>query len=77
MLFVRANEEENNHYLQTLKNSGIWKVYCGEETHEQISEFSGFNLSNWIESNVQWQEDLENETLLYFRENDLEKYLTW
>ncbi len=33
MLFVRAKEDENNHYLQTLKNSGIWDVYCGEEQY--------------------------------------------
>lgn len=77
MLFVRAQEDENNHYLQTLKNSEIWDVYCGEETYEQIKTYSGFDLASWINGNIQWQNDLEQETLAYFAENDLEKYLSW
>lgn len=40
-LFVRAAEADNNHYLQTLKKSGIWDVYCGPETYEQIDKYSG------------------------------------
>ncbi len=77
MLFVRANEDENNHYLQTLKNSEIWSVFCGEETYQQISEYSGFNLAEWIQDNIDWSSDLTEDTVQYFRENDLEKYLTW
>lgn len=77
MLFVRANEDDNNHYLQTLKNSGIWDVYCGEETYQQISEYSGFNLAEWIQENIDWSNDLSDDTIQYFRDNDLEKYLTW
>ena len=77
MLFVRAKEDENNHYLQTLKNSGIWDVYCGEETYEQIKNYSGFDLASWIVENIQWQNDLEQDTLAYFNENDLIKYLSW
>lgn len=77
MLFVRANEDDNNHYLQTLKSSGIWDVYCGEETYQQISEYSGFNLAEWIQENIDWSSDLSDDTIQYFRDNDLEKYLTW
>jgi len=77
MLFVRAQEDDNNHYLQTLKNSGIWDVYCAEETYEQIKAYSGFDLMAWINGNIEWQNDFEQETLAYFNENDLEKYLSW
>lgn len=77
MLFVRANEDDNNHYLQTLKNSGIWGVYCGNETYAKIHEYSGFNLAQWITENISWSEDLSRETHAYFEENDLTKYLTW
>ena len=77
MLFVRANEDDNNHYLQTLKKSGIWEVYCGSETYEQIAKYSGFDLSAWIKTNIDWSGDLSAETIQYFKENDLEKYLTW
>ena len=77
MLFVRAAEDENNHYLQTLKNSGIWEVFCASETYDKIYEYSGFNLSEWINSNIDWHNDLDSETLSYFEKNDLIKYLSW
>ncbi len=77
MLFVRAAEDENNHYLQTLKNSGIWEVFCASETYGKIYEYSGFNLSEWINSNIDWHNDLDSETLSYFKKNDLIKYLSW
>ena len=77
LLFVRANEDENNHYLQTLKHSGIWEVFCGDETYEQIKKYSGFDLSLWINSHIQWEQDLDEETLTHFHDNDLIKYLSW
>ncbi len=77
MLFVRANEDDNNHYLQTLKNSGIWNVYCGAYTYSKIKEYSGFDLANWIESNISWETDFSQETIEHFDKNDLMKYLTW
>ena len=45
LLFVISKEENNNHYLQTLKKSGLWSVFCGQETHGQIKNFTGFDLS--------------------------------
>lgn len=36
ILFVRQPEEQNNHYLQTLKNSGYWDVYCAQDTYQAI-----------------------------------------
>ena len=77
LLFVRADEDDNNHYLQTLKNSGIWGVFCGHETYNKIHEYSGFNLSNWISENISWSEDLSRETHEHFESNNLTKYLTW
>lgn len=76
-LFVRAAEDDNNHYLQTLKKSGIWDVYCGSETYERIHGYSGFNLASWIENNIDWSSDFDSETTQYLKDNDLEKYLTW
>jgi len=77
MLFVRAEEDDNNHYLQTLKNSAIWDVYCAKETYNKIHEYSGFNLTQWIENNIDWNNDLDSETLSSFQKNDLTKYLSW
>jgi GH15 family glucan-1,4-alpha-glucosidase len=77
LLFVRAEEDDNNHYLQTLKNSEIWDVYCGNETYKQIETYSGFDLASWIATNIKWEKDLDQDTLAHFNENDLVKYLLW
>lgn len=76
-LFVRAEEEENNHYLQTLKNSKVWEVYCGQATYAKIREHSGFDLSSWISQHIEWPTDLSSETYTFFKDKDLVKYLTW
>lgn len=77
MLFVRSAEDENNHYLQTLKNSGLWEVYCGAETYPKVAEFSGFDLGGWMHEYVVWEEDLHAECYDHLEQNDLTKYLTW
>lgn len=76
-LFVRAAEDDNNHYLKTLKKSGIWDVYCGPETYEQIKKHSGFDLASWINNNIDWSTDFDPDTTQYLKENELGKYLTW
>jgi len=77
LLFVRTGENDNNHYLKTLKNSGVWNVYCKNETYFQIYKYSGFDLENWINKNIEWENDLDKDTLIYFKKNDLIKYLSW
>lgn len=77
LLFVRADEDDNNHYLQTLKNSGIWNVSCGIDTYSKIEKYSGFDLATWIHNNMEWENDLDKDTLAHFHDNDLVKYLSW
>lgn len=75
LLFVRA--EENNSYFNTLKNSGIWEAFCSSEAYEKIREYSGYNLKNWIDTNVDWANDFKRETIAHFQELNLLKYLLW
>lgn len=77
LMFVRQTEEENNHYLQTLKNSPHWNVFCSEEAYEKITEFSGFPLRTWMEANMEWERDITDEFYDYLKENDLLSYLRW
>jgi hypothetical protein len=77
IILVRAEESENNHYLQTLKNSTQWNVYCGQETYDKIEELTGFPLKSWIKQNIDWENDLDSETIGYLRENNLNQYLRW
>jgi len=77
VLLVRAPEEQNNHYFQTLKNSGIWEAYCGDETYQKIQEFTGFDLKMWISENIDWRSDLSTATTKHLKANDLGQYLVW
>ncbi|MEW8980840.1 MAG: hypothetical protein AB2388_03705 [Bacillus anthracis] len=77
IILVRAEENDNNHYLQTLKNSTQWNVYCGQETYDKIEELTGFPLKSWIRQNIDWENDLDSETIEYLRENNLNQYLRW
>lgn len=76
-LFVRQHEEENNHYLQTLKNSSYWNVYCADECYNAIFHFTGFNLRKWLDENANWCNDISPNFKKYLINNNLLKYLTW
>jgi hypothetical protein len=77
LILVRSSEDENNHYLQTLKRSGLWEVYCGAETYPKVLAFCGFDLGAWIKANVTWLADLDSAFVGHLKKNDLVKYLTW
>jgi hypothetical protein len=75
LLFVRS--EENNSYFNTLKNSGIWETYCGNEAYQKIHEYSGYNLKQWVDNNIDWASDFNEETAMHLTENNLLQYLRW
>ena len=75
LLFVRS--ADNNHYFDTLKNSGVWQAYSSIETYTQINHFTGFDLKTWIENNVNWESDFKNETFNFLNTNELTQYLIW
>ena len=76
-IYVRAEEESNNHYLQTLKNSRLWSVYCGVEGYERMEEHTGFGMKKWIERNIAWEADFDQKTIAYLQKNNLGAYLKW
>lgn len=77
IIFVRQEEEKNNHYLQTLKNSGYWEVYCANAAYDKMKEFTGFDLRVWLDRNALWKEDITDEFRRHLVNYDLLKYLTW
>ena len=77
LIFVRSSEEQNNHYLQTLKKSGLWDVYCGEQTYKKIQGFTGFDLGKWIKKHVQWEKDFDEKMFTHLKNNNLIQYLEW
>lgn len=77
ILFVRQKEDENNHYLLTLKNSPYWQVYCADESYEEMQRFSGFDIKKWINDNINWQSDISDDFRKHLKNENLLKYLTW
>ena len=75
MIFVRSTE--NNHYLTTLQNSGVWDTSCGIDTYNKIQRFTGFDIHSWIENNVDWMNDFEPEMRNMIISNNLQNYLSW
>lgn len=75
LIFVRSTD--NNHYLDTLKNSGVWDTYCGKDTYERIKQFSGFDIHGWIMKNVDWLSDFSESMKKTITNNNLTEYLKW
>ena len=77
ILFVRQPEDDNNHYLQTLKNSPYWDVYCANDGYAAMKRFTGFDMREWLDNNVEWENDISSELREHLEKNDLLRYLTW
>lgn len=75
LIFVRS--EDNNNYFNTLKDSGIWKAYCGIETYDEIHKYTGYDLKEWIDKNATWGADLSSDFSSFLKKHDLSQYLTW
>ncbi|NHB70283.1 hypothetical protein [Perlabentimonas gracilis] len=75
LIFVRSNE--NNNYFTTLKNSGIWKAYSGDETYAEIMKYSGYDIKKWINGNITWDSDFNPDFSEFLKEHNLSQYLTW
>lgn len=77
LMMVRSEESENNHYLQTLKSSKLWSVSCSTETYLKLGEIVEFDLRDWINSNIDWENDLNEKVVKDLTDLDLTKYLRW
>ena len=75
MIFVR--QAENNHYLTTLQNSGVWETSCGSKTYQKIQQYTGYDIHTWIEQNVDWLNDFTPEMSNTVINNNLQGYLVW
>ena len=77
VILVRSPEDRNNNYFRTLKRSGIWEAYCGDEAYAKIKQYSGFDIKQWIVDNISWPTDLKAELFQHLERNKLEHYLKW
>ena len=75
LIFVRS--DDNNNYFQTLKNSGIWEAFSGNEAYKKMNEYSGYDIKKWIDTNVKREQDFKKVTMDFFRKHELDQYLGW
>lgn len=75
LIFVSSTE--NNHYLNTLQSSGVWKTSCGSDTYSKIRHFTGFDIHHWIENNIDWMNDFASRMRETVTHNNLQNYLIW
>ncbi len=75
LIFVRS--PENNNYFNTLKYSGIWSAFSGDETYDEIHKYAGYDIKTWIRNNISWENDLNVEFSKFLDDNNLSQYLTW
>lgn len=75
MIFVR--QAENNHYLTTLQNSGLWDTSCGIDTYRKIQQYTGYDIHTWIEHHVDWLNDFTPEMRSIVVNKNLQGYLVW
>jgi len=77
LMLVRQKEDENNHYLITLKTSGLWEIGCGDMAYERMKEMTGFDIGRWIHQHIDWPNDLTRETFQELESRNLSRYLKW
>ncbi len=75
LIFVRSTE--NNHYLTTVRNSGLWEIACGSHAYEQIRHFTGYDIQTWIEQHIDWMGDFNSQMRESVLKNGLQDYLKW
>lgn len=75
LILVRSTD--NNNYLATLQDSGVWEISCGIDTYSKIHLFTGFDIHGWIEKNIDWMSDFTPLMSYTVTRNDLKKYLIW
>lgn len=78
LLFL-VRQEENNNYLNVIKNFGLWDVRCGDEAYNTIDELTGSNILAIRKEIIDFQNDLSDE---FWKElsshlSDLTGYLNW
>ena len=75
LMLVRS--EENNNYLERIRNSENWEVCCGNIAYRRIQEITGFDIGTWMDENVDFENDFDEETVTFFRQEGLIDDVDW
>ena len=75
LMLVRS--EENNNYLDRISDSDNWDVHCGNDAYLRIQDITGFDIGSWMAGNVDFVNDLDEETVTFFRQEELIDVVDW
>lgn len=75
LIFVRSTE--NNNYLTILSSSGLWDTTCGIDAYTKIHQFTGYDIYQWINENIDWMNDFSVEMREVVVRKRLGEYLIW
>lgn len=77
-LLIAVCREENNAYLDSLRDEG-WKIVKGRDSYERIGDLTGTRILPFLEETVAFRDDLSKEFLDYVDKSDerMRCYLEW
>jgi len=75
LFLVRQNE--NNNYLETIRRSNLWSVFCGDDAYNQIDELTDAGICEVRREAVNFQNDLSPEFWSYLVQENIHGYLNW
>lgn len=75
LFLVRQNE--NNNYLELIKRSNIWNVFCGIDAYSKIDQLTDSGILEIRHHAIDFQSDFSEDFWSYLLENHLVRYLNW
>lgn len=63
-LLIAVCREENNQYLETLREEG-WQIVTGRETYEKIGQLTGTYIQPYLDETVDFRADLPEDFVAY------------
>lgn len=75
LFLVRQNE--NNNYLEKIRKSNLWTVYCGDDAYKKIDELTDAGICEIRKEAIDFANDLSGDFWSYLVDNNIEHYLEW
>ncbi|QUM79206.1 hypothetical protein HWV01_02120 [Moritella sp. 5] len=75
LFLVRQNE--NNNYLNTIRRSNLWSVFCGDDAYSKIDELTDAGICEVRREAIDFEHDLSPDFWAYLVRENIHGYLNW